>query len=72
MTDSKIISLARRARERAIASGDADMVARQERALYRAISEQDHYDAAEFAEVEQSVAIGELVRIWRRDNPQTP
>ena len=43
MGDSKAVILTRRARERAIARGDGDLVARQERALRRALREQESY-----------------------------
>jgi hypothetical protein len=70
--DSKIIGLARRARQRAIAEGDEEMVARQERGLYRAITEQQTHDAAtRAAELgdDLSDALLDLVRLYRRDNP---
>lgn len=66
---SKIVAIGERAWLRAAGRGDTEAMERAEIWLRRAADEQAHYDAAEFAEVEQSVAIAELVGIHRRDNP---
>jgi hypothetical protein len=68
VTESKIIAIGRRARERAIARGDMEALQRAEIWLFRAVKEQEHHDAAEFAGLVRELAIRDLVAIHRRDN----
>jgi hypothetical protein len=62
----KYVELARRARDRAIAQGDAEMVARQEQNLARGLAEEERYFRARAAEIDNSEAIAQLAELGKR------
>jgi hypothetical protein len=66
---SKIIAIGERAWLRAAERGDTAAMDRAESWLRRATAEQDSYDAAEMAGLENEQAMRQLADIYRRDNP---